>query len=145
LDIHPKQSNIIGMNGPLTTRGVLLQVLRGGPGYGLELIRRVVQAAGLRISEARVYPVLKALEEQGLVRSVRLTPRGRRGGRERVYYHLAPAGVRAAEHDRRALLAVLEPGSGRAPSAAERQRMAERIAQGDELSEASAELRDAGR
>jgi DNA-binding PadR family transcriptional regulator len=133
------------MNGPLTTRGVLLQVLRGGPGYGLELIRRVVQAAGLRISEARVYPVLKALEEQGLVRSVRLTPRGRRGGRERVYYHLAPAGVRAAEHDRRALLAVLEPPAGRVPSAQERQRMAARIAAADELSAASAEMRAPGR
>src|SRR3954463_8181415 len=79
-----------GMTGPLTTRSALLQVLRQAPGYGSELIRRYESASGgrLRLAPARVYPVLKELQAEGLVEAVRLAPKGRRGGRTRIYYGL---------------------------------------------------------
>src|SRR5688572_15359308 len=123
----------------LTTRGALLQILHGGPGYGLDLLRRLKQAGVTRLSEARVYPVLKELEAGGLLEGVRLSPKGRRGGRARTYYCLTADGQAAAEADRNVLRGLLSPR--RAPlSGEERRRMAERIVEGDELSESALEL-----
>jgi DNA-binding PadR family transcriptional regulator len=85
----------------VTTRGALLQALRQGPGYGLELIRRVANLTDgrVRLTEARVYPVLKALTRGGLVRTSRVVPRGRRGARSRTYYDLTPRGVEVSHRD----------------------------------------------
>src|SRR5258708_4254759 len=127
----------------VTTQGALLQVLRSGPGYGLELIRRLAQSTGLRLSEARVYPVLKQLEGAGLVEAVRVAPKGRRGARAPIYYHLTPVGEAAAEAERQALLALLAPPPRQQPSARERHHMVRRILEAEELCQAGEELRSA--
>lgn len=128
----------------LTTRGALLQMLLEGPGYGLDLIRRLEERAATRVSEARVYPVLKELEAGGLVQGVPLAPKGRRGGRARTYYHLTARGQTAAQADRKVLRDLLTPH--RSPiTDQERLRMAERILEGEELAESALELRSAGR
>lgn len=93
------------MQGPLTTRGVLLQALREGPGYGVELIRRALRMTQgrMRLSENRVYPTLSALEAEGLVRASRVAPKGRRGARSRTYYDLTLQGVELSSGERTAI------------------------------------------
>jgi len=127
----------------LTTQAGLLQVLRSGAGYGLELIRRLAKSTGVRLSEARVYPVLKQLERGGLVAAVRLAPKGRRGARARIYYHLTPAGAAAAESQRQALLVLLAPAASQPASARERHHMAQRMLEAEELCQAGEDLRTA--
>jgi DNA-binding PadR family transcriptional regulator len=100
------------MESPLTTRVALLQALREGPGYGSDLIRRVarITEGALRLSAARVYPCLKAMERDGLASARRVAPRRRRGARSRTYYELTPRGVEASSGQRRILRAIaLEP------------------------------------
>ena len=135
------------MSNPLTARASLLQVLMGGPGYGTELIARFRgRAKGLsRLTPARVYPVLKALQRARLVRAVRVAPRGSRGGRTRVYYVLTAAGSRAARAERDMLLALLTPASPEGARDGERARMAERLLEAGALSEAGADLAAARR
>jgi DNA-binding PadR family transcriptional regulator len=58
-----------------------------------------------------VYPALRALEAQGLVRSWTVTPGRQRGGRMRIYYELTLAGVEASEAGRRALTSLAAMGS----------------------------------
>jgi DNA-binding PadR family transcriptional regulator len=137
----------VGVSNPLTARASLLQVLMDGPGYGTELIARFRgRAKGLaRLTPARVYPVLKALERERLVRAVRVAPRARRGGRTRVYYVLTAAGRRAARAQRDMLLALLRPASPEGARDGERERMAERLLEAEALSEAGADLAAAGR
>src|SRR5205814_2034661 len=79
---------------PLTVRASALQALREGPAYGSELVARFAgRAVGrARLTPARVYPVLTALARAGLLKTLHVTPRGRRGGRTRVYYALTAAG-----------------------------------------------------
>jgi PadR family transcriptional regulator, regulatory protein PadR len=127
----------------LTTQAGLLQVLRSGAGYGLELIRRLAESTGVRLSEARVYPGLKQLERAGLVAAVHLAPKGRRGARARTYYHLTPAGAAAAEAQRQALLALLAPAPSQQASARERHHMAKRMLEAEELCQAGDDLRRA--
>jgi DNA-binding PadR family transcriptional regulator len=124
----------------LTTRAALLQALRSRGGYGLDLVRRL-GAVGVQVAEARVYPTLRELEAEGLLESVRLSPKGRRGARARIYYHLTPAGLATAEAQRRGLLALLAGSSNPRPSERERARMAERILEAEELSQSGEELR----
>jgi PadR family transcriptional regulator PadR len=127
----------------LTTQAGLLQVLRSGAGYGLELIRRLALSTGVRLSEGRVYPVLKQLERAGLVAAVHLAPKGRRGARTRTYYHLTPAGAAAAETQRQALLILLAPAPSPQASARERHHMAQRMLEAEELCQAGEDLRTA--
>jgi DNA-binding PadR family transcriptional regulator len=138
---------ILGMTGPLTTRGALLQLLRQAPGYGSELIRRFHAAAGEAtvLSPARVYPTLSELQREGLVTASRLTPGGRRGARARIYYALTRRGCAAAEKDGRVLRALLAPLPALPVSERERALMAERLVAADELSDFGAALADADR
>jgi DNA-binding PadR family transcriptional regulator len=142
LDFTLLQSKMSPMS-LLTTQAGLLQALRSGPGYGLELIRRLAQGAGVRLSEARVYPVLKQLERAGMVEAVRVAPKGRRGARARIYYHLTPQGEAAAEAQRQALLALLAPPPRPQPSPRERHQMVRRMLEAEELCRAGEELRSA--
>lgn len=136
------------MESPLTTRAALLLALREGPGYGLELIRRVLARSGgkVRVSEARVYPSLKALERQRLVRASTMAPRGLRGARSRTYYDLTVEGVEASNECREALRVMFSdrPGWPELDSA-ERARMAERLAEADALATCAGDLAGAGR
>lgn len=130
------------MKGPLTTRSALLLLLAEAPAFGAALIglfeRRTGRPGGL--AGARVYPVLRALEAEGLVKSFRIVPGGRRGGRARLYYDLTPRGRRASARERQVLLRLLCPQPGPAPAAHERDHMAARLIEADELSQASLEL-----
>jgi PadR family transcriptional regulator PadR len=96
----------------------LLQALRRGPGYGLQIVRRVREAAGspVGMGPGTVYPALRALEDQGLVRRWIVTPGRQRGGRARIYYELTLAGVEASEAGRRAFTSLAEIGSSIEPS-----------------------------
>ncbi len=135
------------VNSPLTTRAALLQVLRQAPSYGSELIRRFERASAgrVRLAPARVYPVLKELRTEGLVKAVRLAPKGRRGGRARIYYELTPKGLAVSTMDRSVLFALLSPSSVLPASETDRERMAERLLEAEELSEFGAALAAAAR
>jgi DNA-binding PadR family transcriptional regulator len=128
------------MSAVMTTRSALLQALRLRPGYGLELIRRL-QAAGIRLAEARAYPVLKEMEAERLVESLLLTRAGRRGARTRIYYRLTAAGAAAADKERQVLMTLLAPPSPYHAPSLDRQRMAARIMEAEELSDAGEEFR----
>ncbi len=135
------------MEAPLTTRAALLLALREGPGYGLDLIRRVQErsAGRVRLSAARVYPALKALERQKLVKPSVVVPRGRRGARSRTYYDLTLTGVRASSECRDAVAALAAGRPKPRLSAIEKKRMAERLLLADELSTMAAALAGAAR
>jgi DNA-binding PadR family transcriptional regulator len=126
----------------VTTRTALLQVLREGPGYGRDLVRRIREASAgrLRFAEGSIYPALRRLEAARLVRSWGVVPGRRRGGRARTYYELTERGVRASEADRVALLRLAVPDSPRLPGPDECRRMLERIELGAELSETAGQL-----
>ena len=121
----------------VTARTALLQVLREGPGFGRELVRRISRASAgrLQFAEGSIYPALRRLEAARLVRSWGVVPGRRRGGRARTYYELTERGVRASEADRAALLRLAAPESPRLPGPDECRRMLERIELGAELSE----------
>jgi DNA-binding PadR family transcriptional regulator len=89
----------------------------------------------LQLASGRVYPVLKELAAEGLVRSVRLAPKGRRGARARVYYTLTPKGLEASTLERNILFALLSPPSAFPAEDRDRELMAERLLEADELSE----------
>lgn len=130
----------------MTTRAALLLALRDGPGYGLDLIRRVLELTRgqVRLSEARVYPSLKALEKERFARASVMAPKGRRGARSRTYYELTIAGVEASNEYREALRA-LAAGRPRLPkpAPADRVRMAERLIEADALATFATELAEA--
>jgi DNA-binding PadR family transcriptional regulator len=121
----------------VTARTALLQVLREGPGFGRELVRRITRASAgrLQFAEGSIYPALRRLEAARLVRSWGVVPGRRRGGGARTYYELTERGVRASEADRVALLRLAAPESPRLPGPDECRRMLERIELGAELSE----------
>ncbi len=126
------------MEPAITTRTALLQALRFGPGYGLELVRRAAALSGgrCRLAPGSLYPALRALETARLVRAWQMIPGGRRGGRSRTYYDLTWRGVEAAEQDRRVLAGLARsPGYGRRPTPGEIERMRERLRLGAEVSE----------
>jgi DNA-binding PadR family transcriptional regulator len=133
------------MRTPVTTAAALLQALRSGAGYGLELIRRVrsVSNGQVRLSEARTYSTLKALKRLGLVTASHVTPGGRRGARSRTYYDLTLRGVQSSTTDLAALRSlVADAGRGESRASAEqRRRMARRIEQAEDLSAFGRDLR----
>jgi DNA-binding PadR family transcriptional regulator len=136
----------------VTARTAILQALRQGPGYGRQLMRRVGAATGGRASLApgSVYPMLRALEQDGLVRRWTVVAGRTRGGRARTYYELTVAGIREAESEAAALLGITLAG-GPAPrlspaeSAAMRSRVARVAALFDFAVEARASLARARR
>jgi len=121
----------------VAARTALLQALRRGPGYGRELIRRVRELTGgrVRLAPGSVYPALRALERERLVRSWPVVPGQRRGGRSRTYYELSARGIRAAEVDRGVLGALATQGRESASGTGAAQRMTDRFRRGAELSE----------
>jgi len=126
----------------ISTRTALLLVLRDGPGYGRELVRRIQRAtAGReRFAEGSIYPALRGLEAARLARSWRVVPGRRRGGRARTYYELTGRGVRASEAERTSLRQLLAGPPSRATGPEEGDRMRRRIELGAELSETGLDL-----
>lgn len=88
-----------------TTYGVLLHALSRRPSYGTEIIEEVWKRSGRRIwlCQGSVYPALKSLEVDGLVRC---ETRVEGPGRPRRYYLLTEAGVLAASENRAAIAAL---------------------------------------
>ncbi|HRC85263.1 MAG TPA: PadR family transcriptional regulator [Thermoanaerobaculia bacterium] len=68
----------------------LLCVLRGGPRYGLELLERLHEEAGLEVADGTIYPLLHRLERAGLVAADWRTDTD--NGRPRKYYAPTPSG-----------------------------------------------------
>ncbi|HYO74584.1 MAG TPA: PadR family transcriptional regulator [Archangium sp.] len=93
------------MDTPLSTRAAILTVLVQDRSFGLEIIEKVHARTGGKIvlDEGSVYPALKALEREGLVRSFEGEPLASRGGRPRRYYELTGEGRRAALEQKRAV------------------------------------------
>jgi DNA-binding PadR family transcriptional regulator len=121
----------------VSARAALLQALREGPAYGRELVRRIARATSgrVRFAEGSIYPALRRLRGDRLVRRWSVVPGRRRGGRARRYYELTERGVRASDAERRDLL-LLAGAASFLPDPAERERMRARIELGAELSEA---------
>jgi DNA-binding PadR family transcriptional regulator len=130
------------MSSPLTARAATLQLLLDSPAYGAELIARFARRAGggAHLTPARIYPVLKALAAEGLVTTVRVAPRGRRGARTRVYYVLTREGRTAAEADRSILETLIGTAAAHAGAEAAAQEMADRLLEAEALTESSADL-----
>ena len=128
----------------VTARAALLQALRGGPGYGRDLIRRINRATGGRVSlaEGSVYPALKALEVRRLVRSWTVVPGRTRGGRARTYYELTVKGIRGARASGEAMVRLAGGYASPPPAAAYVARTVERVRRGMELSALGQRLAD---
>ena len=99
------------MDTPLSTRTAILTVLMHDRSFGLEIIEKVRARTDGKIvlNEGSVYPALKALERDGLLRSYDGEPMPERGGRPRRYYELTGEGRRVATEQRTALLNLLQP------------------------------------
>lgn len=70
----------------------LLSLLRERPHYGLEILERLRNDAGVDLAEGTIYPMLHRLEKARLVAAQwRLEEAG---ARPRKYYALTPAGER---------------------------------------------------
>jgi PadR family transcriptional regulator PadR len=91
---------------PLSARAAILLGL-SRPGYGLQIIDRIRDQTGgrVRLRLGSVYPALRDLEKQRLVRSWEVP--GARGGRRRRYYELTLKGVAAATAQREVLRDLL--------------------------------------
>jgi PadR family transcriptional regulator PadR len=78
---------------------LVLDVLRDGPAYGYEIIRRIFEQSRqmIRWHEGTVYHVLHDLERRGCVTS---DWRGPQDGRRRRYYRLTSRGQRAWQQQR---------------------------------------------
>jgi PadR family transcriptional regulator, regulatory protein PadR len=106
------------MDTPVTARAALLQSLIQGNGYGLELIARVERRTkgAIKLGQGSVYPALRDLEDEGLVKSWDGDPLPERGGRPRRYYELTAQGRRAAVEHQRAIVGLfgnLQPEGAR--------------------------------
>jgi DNA-binding PadR family transcriptional regulator len=129
------------------TRVALLQALRDGPSYGRQLIRQLERMTdgALRPTPARVYPALEGLARQGLVSRRRVSPGGTRGARSRTYYELTDRGLAVSAEQRRLLASIVRRMAPPLPDLAERERMARRLLEGEELSLLGADLEQAMR
>lgn len=92
----------------------ILAVLIHGKSYGLEIIDKVrARTKGaVSLNEGSVYPALKAMEREGLLKSFDGEPVPERGGRPRRYYELTGEGRRAATEQHEALTGLLQPAWG---------------------------------
>jgi PadR family transcriptional regulator PadR len=86
------------MESPINAKAALLQALIQRDGYGLDLIDRVRERTNgvVKLHQGSVYPALRALEREGLLKSYESEPLPERGGRPRRYYKLTALGQRAA-------------------------------------------------
>ena len=120
----------------VTARTALLLVLREGPGYGRDLVRRIRQASAgrLRFAEGSI-PGAAAPRGRSARAELgrRARPPARRTGPDLL--RADRAGARASEADRVALLRLAVPTSPPLPGPDDSRRMLERIELGAELSE----------
>ncbi len=128
------------MRNPFSAKATLLQALTTGPGYGLELLERIGDRTGgrVRLRPGSLYPALRALQQEGLVRA---WAGARQRGRPRQYYELTSEGIRSAEEMRSVIgLFVGTVPPSPAPQR-ERSKMRERIRRCARVSGFTGELR----
>lgn len=79
-----------------TLEMIVLALLRERDKYGYELCREMKESGGgsYTVTESSIYPVLYRLIEENCVSSRNVTVGARR---QRVYYHLEPAGAERYE------------------------------------------------
>jgi PadR family transcriptional regulator, regulatory protein PadR len=84
------------------TETALLAALIAGPGYGLDLIERVLKQThgNLQLHQGTVYPALRDMEREGLLESYEGEPLPERGGRPRRYYRLTALGRKTGVENR---------------------------------------------
>jgi DNA-binding PadR family transcriptional regulator len=88
---------------------VLLAVLRlGDSAYAVPIRREIATRARRAPARGAVYVTLDRLEEKGFLDSRLGDPAVERGGRQRRYYRVRPAGVRALEQSWAALRRMWE-------------------------------------
>lgn len=82
-----------------STKPMILAILKGGENYGYKIIQSVREISGgaLDWSEPMLYPVLKRMEREGLVRS---QWKHTENGRFRRYYRLTPKGSEELKKER---------------------------------------------
>lgn len=88
-----------------SSRPMVLSILRGGESYGYEILQRVALLSRGRFqwSDGMLYPVLRRLEQEGLIEGEWRTIES---GRRRRYYRLSQRGRRQLAADRDSWLAV---------------------------------------
>jgi PadR family transcriptional regulator PadR len=84
--------------------------------YGVMIRREIEDRARRNVSITAVYAALDRLERRGLAESWLSDPLPERGGRARKHFRISPAGLRALDAERQALLRMWEgvqvPGGG---------------------------------
>ncbi len=90
-----------------SSRPMVLSILAGGESYGYEILQRVRLLSDGRIewSDGMLYPVLRRLEEDGLIEGQWRTMES---GRRRRYYQLSGKGRKRLAKDRESWIAVHE-------------------------------------
>jgi DNA-binding PadR family transcriptional regulator len=88
-----------------SSRPMVLSILAGGESYGYEILQRVTLLSRGRVqwSDGMLYPVLRRLEQDGLIEGEWRTGES---GRRRRYYRLSRKGQRQLATDREGWLAV---------------------------------------
>jgi DNA-binding PadR family transcriptional regulator len=124
----------------LGTRAAILQALHM-PACGVELVERVRLATGgaVRLNAGSLYPALRRLEAEGLIRARSRRARGR--GRPGRHYELTVRGVAARRTSRLALVGLLAVRTIDA-SAPDATVVATRLARCARISAAARALRD---
>lgn len=90
-----------------STRPMILTLLKEGPSYGYQIIQDVKQFSGgtLEWSDGMLYPVLRKLENEGLIESKWEIPDT---GRPRRYYHITKAGQKVLSETKAQWLSIHE-------------------------------------
>ncbi|WP_434390605.1 PadR family transcriptional regulator [Melittangium boletus] len=102
------------METQVPARMAILAVLMHGKSYGLEIIDKVRERTkgAVSLNEGSVYPALKLMEKEGLLKSFEGESVPERGGRPRRYYELTGEGRRAATTQYEVLTGLLLPAWG---------------------------------
>ncbi len=83
-----------------TASSMVLAILKEGDNYGYEIVHKMKEITNgqLKWQEATIYPLLKRLEDDGMIRSYWLTNPGER---PRKYYSLRQKGVKKLQENRK--------------------------------------------
>jgi len=81
---------------------IILSILRNGDSYGYEIVQKAKELSGNRIRwrEASIYPVLKKMENSGMIRSYWDL---NKSDRPRKYYTILPEGEKQFVKNKREL------------------------------------------
>jgi len=90
------------MGTSVSARTAILLALVKGKSFGLELIDRVSDSTkgAVKLGQGSIYPALRDLEGEGLIKSWDESVPAARGGRPRRYYELTADGLRASREEK---------------------------------------------